>query len=116
MNSLVLTDEDAKTALSLEGTVLENVENHLVEENKGTILICCPDCDQFWNLFQYHASIQKHCRPQDEPRIMPLPWFGGSAILAPNSPLNENNYDLLGLFTIGIEKSLAMKGVECIAP
>lgn len=86
-----LADEALKTIEELrEFKVLDEVQNHLLDQRNGAILITCSDGDQMYDIFKYHVKMQKEqCA---DPRIHTFAWHGGALRLAPNSPINQSDY------------------------
>ena len=87
-----LSEKDSKLILELrEAGVFQDVDQHLIDQSNGIILVTCSDADRFPEIFSHQVRMQADCRA--DPRIHTLAWNGGALACAPNSPINKRRGD-----------------------
>lgn len=77
--------KDLEYLLSLEGSVLLDIDPYLLVEEDGAIVVTCPDGRYFSDIFSHHSRMQQNYR--EYPLIHPFGMNGGALLLAPDSPL-----------------------------
>jgi hypothetical protein len=86
--SLSLSDSDLEFIEGLKSSgVLQDIQEHLIDQTGGCILVTCADGDRFPDIFEHQLRLQKPCR--EDPRIHPLSWHGGGLACAVNSQVNS---------------------------
>ena len=70
--------------------VLQDIEEHLLDQANGAILVTCSDADQFGEVFRHQCNLQISHRP--EPRVHTFAWHGGALACAPCSPVNKRKH------------------------
>lgn len=91
--------------------VLQDVEEHLIDQKNGVIIITCSDGDRFPDVFQYQVKMQMKQRP--DPRIHVLAWHGGALACAPCSPINKRKHADL-VFLDQVSDAREMKGINTV--
>lgn len=109
---LFLLKEERELIESLRAFgVLKKIEGHRINRRNGLILVCCPDGDQFHDIYEHQCGIQLEQR--HNPRIHPLLWNGGAMVCAEHSPINrikDADLEFLGQ----ISDARAMKQIDPI--
>ena len=111
---LKLSAEDSALVKELRRIgVLEDVEEHRLDQSNGVILITCSDGDQFSDIFAHQVRMQTGQRPTD-PRIHVFGWHGGALACACHSPINKREYAEL-VFLDQISAAREMKQINTVA-
>lgn len=92
--------------------ILEDVQEHLLDQTNGVILVTCADADQMYDIFRYQVEMQNGYR--SDPRIHTLAWNGGAIRLPELSPANVINMSDI-LFMREIADAAALKNIHTIA-
>lgn len=110
---MTLTEEDLKYIERLkEVEIFQNVDDHLLDQTNGLILVTCGDGDQMFDIFKYHVQMQNgHL---SDPRIHLLAFNGGASRLSRNSPTNRPGFLSDLTFMEGIHEAVALKGIRTI--
>jgi len=95
-----------------EAGVLQDVEEHLLNQRDGVILVTCADGDQFPDVFQRQTSMQAGQRAKT--RIHPLTCHGGALAYAPQSPVNKRKHADL-VFLDHVSEARDMKSINTVA-
>lgn len=69
------------------GGVLRRIEDHLLDQSEGAILVCCGDADRAFEKVTFHARTQLGYR--EEPRIHLVAVNGGPLGIPHHSPVNS---------------------------
>jgi hypothetical protein len=93
--------------------VLQDVDDHRLDQREGVILITCSDGDRFCDIFAKQVRmVEGQCK---DPRIHTFAWNGGILRIAPGSPANKpgrtTDEDLLD----EVADARAMKGINLVA-
>lgn len=84
----MLSNEDRRLIRELRQVgVLKDIENHLLDQRAGTVLVTCADADRFPDIFHHQEKMQSEQRTSS--RIHTLSWHGGAIACAPCSPVNK---------------------------
>lgn len=111
---LKLSVEDSALVRELRRAgVLEDVEEHRLDQSNGIILITCSDGDQFFDIFAHQVKMQTDQRPTD-PRIHVFGWHGGALACAVHSPVNKRKHADL-VFLDQIRAAREMKNINTVA-
>ncbi len=111
MAGLLAADRAFIEKLRKAGVFLD-VENHLIDQTAGVILVTCSDADRFCDIFMHQIYMQSGCRP--DPRIHVLAWHGGALACAPCSPINRRKH-ADDVFLDQIIDARALKGINVVA-
>jgi len=97
--------------LRAEG-VLQNVQEHLLDQSNGVILVTCADGDRFDDIYRHQARMQSQVRR--DTRIHPLTSHGGALACAPGSPIHKRKLDS-NVFLNQIADARDIKKINLIA-
>ena len=110
MGSLSNKDRELIRELRAAG-VLQDIDDHLIDQTKGAILVTCSDGDQFCDIFTKQVHMQAGCR--SDPRIHVFGWHGGALACAPCSPINRRKH-ADGVFVDQIADARTLKEIDLV--
>lgn len=109
---LQLSDSDRSLFRALRTrNVLEGIEPHRLSTENGIIMVTCPDCDQFPDIFRHAGSVV--CCKDETARIHPLSLNGGPILLHPSSPVATSGRSTV--LTEDIGDAAQMKQIAAVA-
>lgn len=102
--------------------ILKDVVDHDLNTSNGVVMVVCPDCDRFFDKFNYKASLLALKGSKDDPRVHPLSTHAGALRLIPpdmnltlnpplNNPMRTRDLDLID----EIREALALKNIYEVA-
>ena len=110
MSKLSIADGDLIKSLRA-ADVLQDVEEHLLDQKNGVILVTCSDADRFDDIFEHQKKMQLHQR--NDVRAHVLSWNGGALTCAPRSPVNiKKRADKI--FIEQIKSAREMKDIDLV--
>lgn len=67
--------------------ILDDVDEHLLDESLGTVMVSCSDGRRMHDIFTHKVKMQRFHRP--DPKIHTIAVAGGAPRLVKDSPMNE---------------------------
>jgi hypothetical protein len=95
-----------------QAEVLQDVDDHRLNQRNGVILVACADGDRFPDVFRYQCKTQAGYRA--DPRVHALTWRGGAIACAPCSPVNKRKH-ADAVFLDQIADARALKDIDVVA-
>lgn len=102
--------------------ILKDVIDNDLKASNGVVMVVCPDCDRFFDKFNYKASLLALKGSKDDPRVHPLSTHAGALRLIPpemnltlnlplNNPTRTRDLDLID----EIREALTLKNIYEVA-
>jgi hypothetical protein len=102
--------------------ILNDVVDHNLQTSNGIVMVVCPDCDRFFDKYNYKASLMNLRGNAEDPRVHPLSTHAGALRLIPpdinltldpplNNPTRTRDLDLID----EIREALALKSIYEVA-
>lgn len=95
-----------------EKEVLLDAEGHKFDSPNGVILVTCPDCDQFVDIFNYTMEMFRKGGYQERPQ--PLCQHGGGMLISETCPL-DREYMIDQYLLVNIARARKMKEINTLA-
>lgn len=108
---LIDSDRQLIEILRYQAGVFADVEDHLLDQGNGVIMVTCSDGDQMPDIFSFQEKMRGDHRKN--PRIHTIALNGGALLIGENSPLKSDGEDRVMLKHI--KQAIELKGITTIA-
>jgi hypothetical protein len=109
MPKLTLSQKDLKLAALLrEMEILNNIQDHKIPAEVGTVTICCSDGDQFDDLYTHQRNV---CHTNRHHQVT---LAGGALVIPQKSPLGRIARISRPVVFLNVEIGIEKKGIKTI--